>query len=161
MNHSLKDLEAVELYWDDLAVGTSFATPSRTITEADVVGFAGLTADFNSLHVDDVYARGTLFGQRVAHGLLVACVSVGLATRSRIHQFMETTQIAVLENRLHFPRPTFIGDTVHVKVEISDKRESRKPDRGVLFLVRRTINQRDEVVVESHVVMLMKRRSPE
>ncbi|QIL80028.1 acyl dehydratase [Diaphorobacter sp. HDW4A] len=158
MTTAIEDIESKVLYWDDLPVGASYLTPSRTITEADVGAFAGLTADFNSLHVDDVYARSTLFGQRVAHGLLVACVSVGLVTRSRVHQFMEKAQIAVLENKLQFPSPTFIGDTVTVRVEVLEQRETKKKERGILIVRRLTTKQTGEVVVDSTVAMLMHRK---
>jgi acyl dehydratase len=157
----LDRVAAERLYWEDLAVGMGFQTPGRTITEADVVGFAGLTADFNRLHVDKDFAESTPFGQRVAHGLLVASISVGLTTRSLMHQLMEQTQIAVMENRIRFLRPTFIGDTVRVMVEVAERRETRNAERGVTVFRRSTLNQNNEAVIESTVVYLMIRRSPE
>src|SRR5690554_6070145 len=90
------------LYWEDLPEGTRFTTSSRTITEGDVVNFACLTADFNRLHVDAEYAKGTSFGQRIAHGMLVASASIGLVTRTPENSRMEPSLLGLLENRLSF-----------------------------------------------------------
>lgn len=157
----LRDVEAVaksRLYWEDLPVGTAFETPARSITEADVVGFASLTGDFNRLHVDCEFARNSFFGQRLAHGMLVASVSVGLATRTLVHQLIENTAVSVVENKLQFLKPTFIGDTLHVRIEVTEARPTRNPARGITIFRRSTINQRNETVIESTVTYLMNRR---
>ena len=156
---TLEEIYHTCLYCDELEVGTEFSTAGRTITEADVVGFAGLTADFNRAHVDEEFAQQGPFGKRIAHGLLVASISVGLATRSMVHQLIETTQIAVMENTIKFVKPTLIGDTIHVDISVIEKRETSNPKRGVTIFRRLTKNQKGETLIDSRVVYLMKTRS--
>jgi acyl dehydratase len=146
------------LYWEDMEVGVTYSTPSRTVTEADVVAFASLTADFNRMHVDAEYAGRSSFGQRIAHGLLVASISAGLNTRSVANQRLEETLAGLLDTRLSFRKPTFIGDTIRVDVEVVDRRETSRAERGIVVLKRTTWNQRDELVLEAVVTMLMLRR---
>lgn len=147
------------LYWDDLPAGTRFESSSRTITESDVVGFACLTADFNRMHVDAEFAAKSMFGQRIAHGMLIASISIGLLTRTVYNQRMEHALVGLLENRLTFPKPTFFGDTVRVVAEVTEQRETRRPDRGIVVFRRQTFNQRGEVVVEATTTMLILRRT--
>lgn len=148
------------IYWEDLPVGTRYATSSRTITEADVAAFAALTGDFNRVHVDAEYAKGTIFGQRIAHGMLVASFMAGLTSRSIPNQLMEGALFSVLENRLTFPKPTFIGDTLRVDIEVVEQRPTRRPDRGIIGFLRKGINQRGEIVAELGATCLLKRRDP-
>jgi acyl dehydratase len=148
------------IYWEDLPVGTRYATSSRTITEGDVAAFAALTGDFNRVHVDAEYAKGTIFGQRIAHGMLVASFMAGLTSRSIPNQLMEGALFSVLENRLKFPKPTFIGDTIRVEIEVVEQRPTSRPDRGIIGFMRKGINQRGEVVAELGATCLLKRRNP-
>lgn len=148
------------IYWEDLPVGTRYTTSSRTITEADVAAFAALTGDFNRVHVDAEYAKGTIFGQRIAHGMLVAAFMAGLTSRSIPNQLMEGALFSVLENRLKFPKPTFIGDTIRVEIEVVEQKETSRPDRGIIGFMRKAINQRGEMVAELAATCLLKRRAP-
>lgn len=144
------------LYFDDLSVGQRLITPARTVTEADIINFAGVSGDFNPIHTDAEFARSTPFGQRIAHGLLVLAMLTGLRQRSGA---FEGTLLAWLELRSYrFLKPVYIGDTVRGEAEISELRESRKPDRGVVIQRVRVYNQRDEVVQEGEFVTLMRRR---
>jgi acyl dehydratase len=146
----------VGLYFDDLSVGQRITTPARTVTEADIVNFAGVSGDFNPIHTDAELARSTPFGQRVAHGLLVLAMLTGLRQRSGV---FEGTLLAWLELRSYrFLKPVYIGDTVRGEAEISELRPSSKPDRGVVIQRVRVYNQRDEVVQEGEFVTLMRRR---
>jgi acyl dehydratase len=154
----LQELEQERLFWEDLAVGQAFTTPSRTVTEADLVNFACLSADFNRLHVDAEYAAGTVYGQRVAHGMLVVSLMSGLTTRMLLNQFLDKSIVGLLDMRCRFPKPTFIGDTIRVLVEVADKKETSKPDRGVVVFRRRALNQRDETVVEGEWTLMIQRR---
>lgn len=157
---SVQSLESLSaLYWDDLLEGTSFVTSHRTITESDVVNFACLTADFNRLHVDAEYAKASPFGKRIAHGMLVASASIGLVTRTTENSRMERSLVGLLENRLTFPKPTFFGDTIRVAVEVKERRETSRSDRGIILFRRQTYNQRDEIVVDSTATLLMLRRT--
>jgi acyl dehydratase len=156
----IEQVAGSSIYWEDLPVGTSYMTSSRTITEADVAAFAALTGDFNRVHVDAEYAKGTIFGQRIAHGMLVAAFMAGLTSRSIPNQLMEGALFSVLENRLKFPKPTFIGDTIRVEIEVVEQKQTSRPDRGIIGFMRKAINQRGEMVAELAATCLLKRRAP-
>jgi acyl dehydratase len=146
----------VPLYYEDVEVGAVFATHGRTITEADVVNFAGVSGDFNPLHMDSEYAQGSIFGRRVAHGALVLSVAMGL--RQGLSLF-DGTLMGLLEVRSwRFLAPVFIGDTVRVETEISELRPTSKPDRAVMTQRVSVLNQDDSVVQEGELVALLKRR---
>jgi len=153
--HALKD---GQLYWEDLTIGDSFDSPTRTITDADVTNFACLSGDFNRLHVDDEYAAKAHFGKRIAHGLLVVSVMSGLTTRMLLNSFMERSLLGLLDMQCRFPKPTFIGDTIGVQVTIKDKTETSKPGRGIVSFHRQVTNQRGEVVLDGVWKLLMLRR---
>lgn len=143
------------MYYEEFHIGQEFVTPARTITEADVVSFAGLSGDYNQIHTDAEFARErSVFGKRVAHGLLGLSIVEGLKSRTGI---CENTALASLEWNWRFTRPIFIGDTLHVLIRIVEKRETKKPDRGILREQISLINQEDEVVSEGDHVMMMKR----
>ena len=144
------------LYYEDVEVGTVFATRGRTITEADLVNFAGVSGDFNPLHMDSEYAEGSIFGRRVAHGALVLSVAMGL--RQGLSLF-DGTLMGLLELRTwRFLAPVFIGDTVRVETEISELRPTSKPDRAVMTQRVSVLNQDDAVVQQGELVALLKRR---
>ncbi|GAA6735171.1 MaoC/PaaZ C-terminal domain-containing protein [Thermus oshimai] len=144
------------LYFEDLQEGQVFPTPARTVTEADLVNFAGVSGDFNPIHTDAEYAKGSPFGARVAHGLLVLAMLTGLRQRTGI---FEGTLIAWMEIRAYrFLRPVFIGDTIRGETEILEKRPTSKPDRGVVVQRVQVFNQRGEVVQEGELVTLVRRR---
>jgi acyl dehydratase len=110
--------------------------------------------------VDAEYAAGSAFGQRIAHGLLVVSVMSGLTTRMLMNSFLEPSLLGLLDMQCRFPKPTFIGDTIGVRVAVAEKRETSKPGRGVLSFRREAINQRGETVVEG-VWKLLVRRAPQ
>jgi acyl dehydratase len=146
------------IFYDDIEVGRVYRTSGRTITESDITLFAGLSGDFNSLHVDDDYASRTPFGRRIAHGLLVLSVTSGLTTRLPVMHALQPALSGMLHATATFKLPVFVGDTVHVELEVTDKRLTSKGDRGVVTEVRRTVNQRGEVVIESEWRVLVARR---
>jgi len=145
-------------YWDDLTTGFIYETATRTVTETDVVAFAALSADYNLLHVDAEYAKASPFGQRIAHGMLVASMVAGLNTRTTVNALLAPSLMGLLEVKATFPKPTFIGDTIGVKIEIAELSATSKPDRGLIRFLRSAINQRGETVCICDVLMLMKRR---
>ncbi|AOY96949.1 acyl dehydratase [Cupriavidus sp. USMAA2-4] len=155
---SLAGLSALQYYWEDLEPGLVFETASRTITETDVVGFAGLSADYNRLHVDAEYASATAWGKRIAHGMLVASILSGLNTRTVVNQLLEPSLVGLLEMNLRFPKPTLIGDTIHGRIKVSGRRETSNPTRGIVEFCRQAINQRNEVVCECDARMMVLRR---
>ena len=141
------------LYFEDFEIGQIMQTAARTITETDVVNFAGLSGDFNRIHTDAVYAAQDTFGQRVAHGLLVQSIATGLAVQSGI---IEGTVIAVRELSCKFSLPVFFGDTIHVKIEITDTKAFRRLGGGNITMKYSVMNQDDKIVQRGDWVMLIK-----
>ncbi len=139
-----------------LEVGEAFSTGGRTVTEADIVNFACLSGDFNRIHVDDEYAKQTKFGQRIAHGLLVLSIMSGLTTQSSGYRAIEPFVLALLDLHCQFPKPTFIGDTITVKVTITEKIKDHRPGKDKVVFRREAINQRGEVVVAADFVMMIR-----
>jgi acyl dehydratase len=132
--------------------GATFVTPRRTITEADIVQFAGLTADFNPLHTDEVFASGTHFGGRIAHGPMLVGMAFGLASRAGL---FDGTVLGLLDITWSFSGPVRSQDTVHVRVTVTGKRPTRKPDRGIVDLRLEIVNQCDEVVQTGTAAVLV------
>lgn len=142
------------LTFEEFSVGQTLETAARTVLDADIIGFAGLSGDFNPLHVDDEFAKTTPFGRRIAHGMLVLSIGTGLAVGAG---YFEGTTIAFLALEAKFGAPTFVGDTLRVRLTIENKRETRKPDRGIVFFALEISNQRDEKVAEGRWTVMMKR----
>lgn len=147
------------LYYEDLEPRRRHVTSARTVTEADVVAFAGISGDYNPLHVDAEFAAGTAFGERVAHGLLVLSIASGLSTRLPMSERLHPNILGLLDLQCRWPSPTRIGDTVHVVLTVTDRAPTSKPDRGVVTLSRDVVNQRGEVVMESRWKLLIRTRS--
>ena len=144
------------LYLEDFEIGKAYYSPARTITEADVMNFAGLSGDFNPLHTDEEFAKQNLFGTRIAHGALGFIISTGLSNQMGIY---EGTTIAFLECTVKYPAPLKIGDTVHICVTPTELKHSSKPGRGILKQKVQLINQTDTVVMETDQVLMMKSRA--
>jgi acyl dehydratase len=147
------------LWFEDLRAGDSFMTGGRTVTEADVVNFAGLSGDFHSLHMDETYAAATPLKRRIAHGMLVVSMTAGLVARLPIMRGLERSTIGLAGVDCRFLRPTFIGDTIRVQLEVVETQEGRKPDRGTVAMRRRVMNQEDTVVVEGLWTLVVRRRA--
>lgn len=143
------------LYFEDFELGQVLLTAGRTITETDIVNFAGLSGDYNQIHVDAAYAEADTFGQRIAHGLLVQSVATGLAVQSGV---IEGTVLAFRELSAKFSRPIFIGDTIHVKIEISDLRALPRMGGGNVTMQYRVVNQGGKMVQRGEWIMLVKSR---
>lgn len=139
-----------------LEVGHCFRSAGRTITESDIVSFACLSGDFNRLHVDQEYAKGTRFGQRIAHGLLVLSILSGLTTQAGGYRQLEPFVLALIDISCRFPKPTFIGDTIFVQVTVTEKVENYRPGKDKVVFRREAINQRGEVVVQADFAMIMR-----
>lgn len=142
-------------YFEDIRVGDEYVSPGRTVTEADIVAFAGLSGDYNILHTDAEYMRTSIFGERIAHGLLGLALQSGLGTRAMARPF---ATLAFLGLRWRFKAPIKIGDTIKVRLEVTDKRETSKPDRGIVVIQRSVLNQRGEVVQEGDTDIMVERR---
>jgi 3-hydroxybutyryl-CoA dehydratase len=151
--------QALDFHWEDLEVGHRATSPGRTVTEADLVGFAGLSGDFNQLHMDAVYAATKDFGgRRVVHGMLGMAIGSGLLTRTWLGAGTQRNMVAMLEIDWHFLGPVFIGDTLTVAVEVIEVRPTSKPDRGLVRFLRQLYNQDGALVQEGTSVFLMGRR---
>ena len=134
------------MYFEEFELGQRITSPGRTITEADVVTFAGLSGDSNSIHTDAEYAKNSAFGQRVAHGLLGVSIVSGLAVRTGI---MEGTVIAFREiKNWKFSLPVFIGDTIHVIMEVKEKKAMPRLGGGSILLSLDVRNQDDQTVMK-------------
>lgn len=145
------------LYFEDMEVGRSWVSPRRTITAADVSAFAGLSGDFNPLHVDAVFAAGSAFGKPLVHGALVFSVATGL--RQQMPVFRGSLR-ALLELRSwKFLRPVFFGDTVVVVSTVAEARETSNPDQGVVVQRVDVVNQEGETVQSGELVSLMTRKA--
>jgi 3-hydroxybutyryl-CoA dehydratase len=143
-------------YFEEFEIGQELVTPGRTITETDIVNFAALTGDSNPMHTDAEYAKTTMFGERVAHGLLGLSYAVGLAWQLG---FMEGTVIAFLGVEWKFKAPMRIGDTIHVVAKVKQKKEMKGVGGGFVALEGRVVNQRDEVTQQGEWSVLVKSRS--
>ena len=147
----------VGMFWEEWEIGAEFQTASRTITEADVVNFAGISGDYNPLHIDEEFCKQTQFGTRIAHGPLVYSIAAGLLFQLHLY---DDTLIAFLGfDSLKFTLPVKIGDTVRVRVEVLEKRETSKPDRKIMKRLLQVLNQRDEIVQEGVQAFLLKKKS--
>ena len=142
-------------YFEEFEIGNEVISPARTITEADVVMFAGLTGDYNQLHTDEEFAKTTPFGRRIAHGLLVLSYAVGLLGRLG---FIEGTALAFRELTWKFSQPVFMGDTVHVKARCRELKPMARLGGGLVIFDLSVVNQEGKTVQkgEWHVLMASK-----
>ena len=145
------------MFFEDFSVGQTFTSQGRTITETDVVLFAGWSWDTNPPHTDAESMRESRFGERIAHGMLGLSVAMGLASRLGIFEDSSIALLGVEGWRFH--APIRIGDTVHVTVEITGTRRTSAGDAGVLSR-RFTLTNQDGDVVQSGDIGLMVRTRP-
>jgi len=139
------------LYYEDIEVGDEWTSQGRTITEADIVNFAGISGDFNQIHVDEEYAKKMFFGRRIAHGMLGFAIASGLSTRTPPVHVVAFLGI----KEWNFRAPIFIGDTIVLKNKVIEKRLTSKGDRGIVTFEKKVINQKNEVVQEGKTVIMI------
>ena len=145
------------LWFEEFHVGLRIESPARTITEADIVNFAGVSGDFVSLHTDEVFAKRTPFRGRIAHGMLVQSVATGLGTRSGV---FEGTIGALAGMTIRWTAPVYPGDTI--RLVLACKEIDPEPTRrsGRVTFAAQVLNQKDTVVVEGDWETLMLREGP-
>lgn len=131
-------------YFEDLEVGEVFITPTRTITEADVLAYGGVSGDFEELHFSHEFAKTTVFGRRVAQGLLGLVILDGLKTRTTLISSVHTT--ASLGWSWRFSKPLHIGSTVHGRIVIARKRLTSSNLQGILYCDAELLDEHDEVI---------------
>jgi acyl dehydratase len=141
-------------YFEDYELGEVRETHGRTITETDFVIHAGHTGDFFPHHMDAEAMKATPFGQRIAHGTMTFAIGIGL-TASEINPHAFTYGY----ERLRFPKPVFIGDTIHTRLTVTEASpDPKRPDHGRVVETCEVLNQRGEVVLACHHVLLAARR---
>lgn len=151
---SYAGMTAFRRYFDDIEAGEEYESPGRTVTETDIVLFAGLSGDYNVLHTDAEFMKASTFGERIAHGLLGLAIQSGLFSRAT----QAYATLALVGLRWKFKAPIKIGDTIRLRAKVMDKKETSKPDRGLVTVQRTVVNQRDEVVQEGETELLVERR---
>jgi acyl dehydratase len=142
------------LTFDQFNVGDVFVCQARTVTEADTVNFAGVSGDYNPLHTDEEFGKTTPFGGRIAHGVLALAIATGQANQLGI---FEGTTIALMTQTVKYTGAVKFGDTIHLELKVAEKKESSKPDRGVVTLDTTVLNQQGKAVIEGQWVLMMKR----
>ncbi len=144
------------LYYEDMEVGYKVVTAGRTISEADIMAFAGISGDWNPMHVDAEYARTTSFGERVAHGMLGLSIATGLAMQTG---FLDRTVEAFTSLDWKFRGPIKIGDTIHVEVEVTQKKAVPGGVGGGFVTFNIAVkNQRDETAQRGTWMVVVKSR---
>lgn len=134
------------MYFEEFQVDQHIKSSARTITESDVVTFAGLSGDYNQIHTNSEFSKNTPFGQRVAHGLLGIAIASGLAMRTGV---LEGTVLAFREiNKWKFSKPIFIGDTIHVELDVKEVKALPRLGGGSVIIELSVINHRGEVTMK-------------
>ncbi|BBK41143.1 monoamine oxidase [Allostella vacuolata] len=145
-----------DLHYEDVVPGASFVTPEHIVTDAAIRQFAEVTLDHSSLHLDDDLARAMGFPRRIAHGLYGLSLMEGLKSKLRLY---DQTSIASLGwDRVRFRQPILSGDTVRVHFAFVSKRESSKPDRGVVIEAARLERSDGTLLIEAEHATLLRRR---
>jgi acyl dehydratase len=143
-------------YYEEFEAGQRYETPRRTVIEADISQFAGLTADFNPLHMDEVFAAQSDFGGRITHGPMIVGMAFGLVSRIDL---IDGTVLGLLDIGWSFKAPVRPGDTIGVVVRVVGKRMTKKPDRGVVELELDVINQHGDVVQVGKAKVMIRRNN--
>lgn len=142
-----------EIAFEEFVLHATRTSGGRTITETDIVLHAGQSGDFYPHHMDAEWCKDQPFKQRIAHGTLIFTIGVG-QTAGDINPLAMTYGY----ERLRFPKPTFIGDTIRTRVTISDKRDHKRPEFGIVVEKLEVLNQRDECVMACEHLLLVRRK---
>lgn len=142
-------------YFEDIETGKTLVTRGRTITESDIVQFAALTGDYNPMHTNAEYMKTHPMKQRVAHGMLTLSYAVG-----QLYQlgFMERTVLAFRGLEMKFSLPVFIGDTLHVRLTVTEKKEMKRLGGGNIIAEVKIINQDGKTVQSGTMELLLASR---
>jgi acyl dehydratase len=144
------------LYFEEFVLDQPVTTLGRTVSEADIVTFAGLAGDWNPLHVDEEFCKATGYGGRIAHGPMSLSIAIGLMSQQNL---INGTALGLLGLQWDFKGPVRIGDTIHAVVTPVEKRATKKPGRGIVVLRFTVKNQRDDVIQVGTATLLMKMRA--
>ncbi|AQL41547.1 monoamine oxidase [Halorientalis sp. IM1011] len=145
-----------ESYFETVEIGEQRETKGRTITEADVMNFAGVSGDFNHLHTDAETMADSEFGERIAHGMLVFSVATGLLWQSRSEKERDAVVAFYGIDEVRFVGPTFIGDTIHVEIEVLEKERRDHPvATGVVRYDIDVVTQAGDTVLSCEMLSLV------
>jgi 3-hydroxybutyryl-CoA dehydratase len=151
-------MSAEKSYLEDFKVGEKAVSPGRTVTEADIVMFASLSGDWNELHTNSEYMKNSVFGQRIAHGMLTLSIASGLGFRTTGRPPVEVLAFLGMD-KVRFVAPVFIGDTIRVESEVIEARPSKSmPGAGILKSKNTVKNQRDEDVATWETTLMVSMR---
>jgi len=142
-------------FYDDFKEGMSFESPRRTITETDIVLFAGLSSDFNPLHTDETFAQDTEYKGRIAHGMLLVSIMTGLIVRLNL---LDGTTKAFQSIEWRFMRAVHAGDTIYARTSIKEKKEINRSDSGLVSFKVNLYNQNKKAVGRGKLTLLMAKR---
>lgn len=143
-------------FFEEFGENEEFLTVGRTVTETDVVNFCGFSGDFNPLHTDSEFASKQPFKERIAHGMCGFSIATGLFIRLNL---LEGTILAFMGiEDWNFNLPIKINDTIHVSVKVKEKRESRKPGRGIIKFYLTVLNQKNESVMEGILRIMLHKK---
>ncbi len=141
-------------FFDDIAVGDERLTPRVTVTESHVLAYAGVSGDFSPVHMDEVYAQSTVFGGRIAHGLMGLSLTDGMKVQSGFFR-----DGIALGWSWDFKKPIHIGDTLQVRFRVRDKRTPKsRADMGILFIAIDLLNQHGDIVQQGEHRLMVPRR---
>lgn len=143
----------IKKYYEEFKVGEERTTLGRTITETDIVMHAGQSGDFFPHHMDEEWCKTQPFKKRIAHGTLIFSVAIGM-TANLINEVAMTYGY----ERLRFTKPVFIGDTIRVKISISDKKDHKKPNYGIVTEKVEVLNQNDQLVMLCEHLLLTEKK---
>lgn len=143
-------------YYEDFAPDQVVVTRGRTVGEGDITLFAGLSGDFNPLHVDHAYATTTPFQGRIAHGPLTLAMAIGLMSQQNL---IDGTTTGLLGLTWNFSAPVMIGDTIHARVTLASKRPTKDASRGIVVLRLEVINQHGAAVQQGEMTLMMQRKA--
>lgn len=143
------------LFFDDVEVGQEWMSQGRTVTEADIVNFAGLSGDYNPIHMDHEFAKTTPFRRPIAHGVLVWAIGSGLGLYAPAMRTLAFLGI----REWHFRGPVFIGDTIRLWSKVVEKEVRARGRRGIITWERQIVNQENKVIQEGVITTLVEGRS--
>lgn len=144
------------MWFEEFEVGQKIISAGRTITESDIVTFAGMSGDYNQIHTDGEFAQKTPFGRRVAHGLLILSIASGLAMRTGV---LEGTVIAFREiNNWKFTSPVYIGDTIHAELNVLEMKAIPRVGGGSISIEISVKNQKNEMTMKGIWTVLVANR---
>jgi 3-hydroxybutyryl-CoA dehydratase len=146
---------AAHLYFDDVQVGQEWESLGRTVTETDIVNFAGLSGDFNPIHIDHEFCKATIFRKPIAHGLLILSIGSGLGL---MYPPMRTLAFVAIKD-WRFLEPVYPGDTIRIRAKVLEKEERSRGKRGVITWNRQIVNQHGKAVEEGIIITLVEGRA--